>query len=512
MMGWLLGRLGRKATAKRMYAAAQQSRLTADWYSANSSEDYELSVSLRILRQRSRALVRDSAYAKRARTVIVSNIIGSGIGLQAGVISTRGRLNDRINDDIEQTWTEWCLAENCHMGGRLHFYDIERMLVAQLFEAGEVFIRKHFAPVGDSAVPLALEIIEAERIADENETPKTSPGFTTRLGIESDPYGRPVAYWVRATHPGEIRRDLAREGQIFRVPAREMIHLCLLDRWPQTRGVPWLHAGARRLRDMDGYAEAEIVAARMSAAYMGFIKSPDTPIADSESDGVQEREFRAGTIEHLAPGEDFIGWSPNRPNTAMDPFMRLMLREVAAGVGVSYESLSRDYSQTNYSSSRQALLEDRDLWRTLQQWFIRAFRAPLHKDWLDAAMLAGAIRTVPIETYLRDPGRYQAVSFKPRGWSWVDPTREVQAYRDAVGANMMTLSDVIAATGNGSDLEDVLTGRRRELDLMEELGLKDGAEKSSPEPADESVDTESESEIEDNGGPARVLNLRRRSG
>ena len=46
--------------------------------------------------------------------------------------------------------------------------------------------------------------------------------------------------------------------------------------------------------------------------------------------------------------------------------MRFMLREIAAGTGVSYESLSRDYSQSNYSSSRLALIDDRDLWRVFQ--------------------------------------------------------------------------------------------------------------------------------------------------
>ena len=49
----------------------------------------------------------------------------------------------------------------------------------------------------------------------------------------------------------------------------------------------------------------------------------------------------------------------------------LLWLALAAGCGPSYESLSRDYSQSNYSSSRLSLLDDRDLWRVLQQWWLR---------------------------------------------------------------------------------------------------------------------------------------------
>jgi HK97 family phage prohead protease len=131
----------------------------------------------------------------------------------------------------------------------------------------------------------------------------------------------------------------------------------------------------------------------------------------------------------LAPGEKWETHSPNRPNTALDPFMRYMLREVAAGTGVSYESLSRDYSQSNYSSSRLALLDDRDLWKMLQQWFIRNFREPLHREWLQAAVLAGAMPGIALAEYALDRAKFEAARFKPRGWSWVDPTKEVAAPR-----------------------------------------------------------------------------------
>jgi lambda family phage portal protein len=161
----------------------------------------------------------------------------------------------------------------------------------------------------------------------------------------------------------------------------------------------------------------------------------------------------------------------NSPNPALDPFMRYMLREVAAGIGVSYESLSRDYSQSNYSSSRLALLDDRDMWRFYQSWFICDFRYRIHKEWLQQAVLSRAIPEISLEQYGLDRSKFEAVLFKPRGWGWIDPTKEVQAYSDAIKAGLRTQTDVIAETAGGMDIEDVLAVRERELRLMKEKGL-----------------------------------------
>ena len=454
---------------KRLYATARNSRLLSSWVTPTSSADAELHASLDKLRDRSRALIRDNAYAKRAQAVVVNNVIGSGIGLQAEVVNQRGTLQENVNEAIEDAWEEWCCADCCHTGGALHFADIERLLVGQIFEAGEIFVRLHFAAFGASRVQLGLEVIEAERLCNDREIGDYH-GNVVRMGVEVDNFQRPQAYWIKAAHPGDLKVQLDNQQKFVRVPAAEIIHLKRTARWPQTRGEPWMHAVMARLNDLDGYAEAEIVAARASASYMGFIKSPELPSVDSQ-DAQSQVVMEPGLIQHLAPGEEFEGWAPNRPNPNMDPFCRLMLREIAAGLGVSYESLSRDYSQSNYSSSRLSLIDDRDTWRHLQRWYIRAFREVLHAVWLRQAVAGNAIAKLDQTSYFVAPQKFAAASFKARGWSWVDPTKEVAAYKEAVMAGFTTVGDVIAATGGGVDLEDILEARRRELDMMAERGL-----------------------------------------
>ena len=465
----------------RTYQAARPSRLTSGWATSTTSADSELVASLTNLRNRSRALVRDAAYAKRAKVIVQNNVVGAGIGMQAQVMSSRDTLRDDVNDAIEEAWREWSRAEYCHTGGTLHFCDFERALMGQVFEAGEVLVRKHVRAFGGSPVPLALELIESERIADELQYPvppgPAAPGAVIKMGIEVDRYGRPLAYWIRARHPGDYRFSIGETDLVERVPAEQIMHLRLVDRWPQTRGEPWLHAVARKLNDMDGYSEAEIIAARGAANYLFAIETPEAdnplaqPVSPANPAGEKEIVTEPGMTIKLAPGESWKPHSPNRPNTALDPFMRYMLREVAAGTGVSYESLSRDYSQSNYSSSRLALLDDRDLWRMLQQWFIRNFRLPLHREWLQLAVLARAVTAVRVEEYAVEPKKFEAVLFKPRGWSWIDPAKEVKAYKEGIKAGFTTVTDVISQTGGGQDVEDMITTRERELKLFEQANL-----------------------------------------
>lgn len=151
--------------------------------------------------------------------------------------------------------------------------------------------------------------------------------------------------------------------------------------------------------------------------------------------------------------------------------MRMMLREVAAGASVSYESISRDYSQSNYSSSRLALLEDRDNWMALQQWFIRAFREQLHNEWLMAAVMAGAIPEIDLVAYANAPEKFSAVAFKPRGWSYINPKEDVDAAISGIRAGLTTRTHEIARYGNGYDREDIDDMRRHELDAASDKDL-----------------------------------------
>jgi lambda family phage portal protein len=463
--------------SRRSYGGAAYGRTTADWIAQSTSADAELYTSLRTLRNRARQLVRDNEYAAHAmRRVIPNNVVGQGVRFQAQVMMRRGnRLDEKTNTAIEREWSRWTRAQFCHVAGKLSFQDIERMVMQETPESGEILVRMITRSFGGSRVPLGLEIIEADQLVD-NWSGRTQEGREIRMGVEVDEWQRPVAYWLYPRHPGDYAIAANAPSNTWqRVPADEIIHVALFERTNQTRGVPWLASTLQKLRHIGGYEEAEIVRARASACIMGFIESPeiDTPLAaddpmgaDDVMDGEKVFDMASGIVKELAPGEKFNGFAPSTPNAAMEGFMRFMLRSVAAGTGISYESLSRDYSQSNYSSSRLALTEDRDHYRVLQAWLIRTFHQRVFDKWLDLAVLSGALDLPAYETA---PETYEAVRWSPRGWDWIDPLKEVTAAKLAVRSGFTTVDEVVAA--KGGDVEETFKGLRRERDLSAEYDL-----------------------------------------
>ena len=456
---------------RRMFEGAMVGRLTNDWVTSGSSVDSEIWGSLRMLRNRARQLARDNDYAAQALRTIQSNVVGKGIPFQAQVKKQRGnKLDQAVNDQIEQAWQRWCRAQYCHTAGRLSFADIERLLIRSVAESGEVLVRIIKQPFGGSQVPIALEVLEADWLDDRMSGRTGENGNEIRMGVEVDRWNRPVAYWFLPKHPGDYLVTGSQQAQLgnpVRVPADEVIHLFVSTRPGQTRGIPWMASSIKRMHHLAGYEEAEVIRARASSALMGFITSPEGELqGDDVMDGERVSSFEPGVFKYLAPGESVTVPSMNAPDGQFEPFLRSMLRGMSAGLGISYHNLSQDYSQTNYSSSRLALLEERDNWRVLQEWMIESFHQRVFEMWLDLAVLSGAVQLPLYET---DPDRYRQVRWMPRGWSWVDPQKEITALREAEMAGYVTKAEIIAESGG--DIEEVFNQRRRELDLAKELDL-----------------------------------------
>lgn len=454
---------------KRAYAAAAYNRLVSDWMASSNSADAEMRGPLKVLRNRSRDLGRNNDYVRQFFREVQNNVVGQGIPFQSQVRMKRGgELNEKVNKQIEDLWWEWCKKSNCHAAGDLHFNDIERLAIREVAESGEFFIRLIYQKFGNSKVPLGLELLESDMI-DDDFNGISSAGNDIVMGIEKDQWGRRVAYYVKPKHPGDntTSRTNGNSRSAIRIPAEEIIPLGLIERWPQTRSVPWIASSILRLHHMAGYEEAEVVSARASASLMGFIQTPQGEVrGDDVVNGDRVTDFEPGTIKKLGPGEVMNVPNLNRPSGQLSPFMSFMLKGVAAGAGCSYTTISKDFTGETYSSGRLALLSERDSWKAIQQWMIRNFHQVIFEKWLDMAVLSGAIN---LEGYEMAPEKYNCPKWMPRGWAWVDPSKEVAAYKEALRGGITNYSKLYAEVGE--DLEEMLIQRKHEQDLIKKYGL-----------------------------------------
>jgi lambda family phage portal protein len=465
-----------KPQKKRAFAGAEVSRLTAGWNTSVQSADSEIKGSLKKLRNRSRQLTRDVDYCRNAIRAITDNVVGTGVRLQVQVRKQRaskgGKLDQKLNDQIERAWKKWGHANSCDVAGKLCFDDFTRQAVSAWAESGECLIRlirgKQF---GDSEVPFALQLLESDMLDEDYQGKAQKKGWEWRMGVLCDQWGRPQKYAFFSRHPGDtlfVNQPTAQERHIF-VDAKDVIHLAKFERPGQTRGVPWMASAIQRMHHLEGYEQAEIVRARASSALMAWIQSPE---GELEGDGITDDErvfdMSPGAIRYLSPGETVHVPNLDAPDGQFEPFLRAMLRALAAGIGCSYETISRDYSQTNYSSSRLSLLQDQEAFKALQYQLKEVFLERVYKEWLELAVLAGALE---LPTYQAEPNRFRMAKWLFRGWGWVDPMKEVQSAQLAVKSGFKTQSQILAET-SGMDLEEFLVARKNEIDLAEQLGLK----------------------------------------
>jgi len=366
-----------KPLKKRGFAGASTGRLYGSWNPGNLSGNAEVWRDLQTLRARSRDLERNDGYAKKFFRMVGSNVIGpKGIILQSTVLTNNKKPDQVARQRIEAGFKDFCKMGNCDVTGKYSFVDVARLAVTSMARDGEVLIRK--VKGHDNKFGFSVQLIEADHL-DENHHDELPNGNRIMMGIEFNPWGKPVAYHLYKTHPGEYRHAGRSYGEKERIPADEIIHLFLPWRISQSRGVPWIHAALTRLQMLDGYEEAEVTAARIAASKGGFY----TREGDSEYTGDDKvnnqpvQEIEPGTFEILPAGFDFKQYDPTHPTTAFPAFMKAVLRGISSAFDVSYNYLANDLEGVNYSSIRAGVLDERDVWRQIQQYMITHFYTPI---------------------------------------------------------------------------------------------------------------------------------------
>jgi len=449
--------------ASNAYKGAGMNRLLSDWIVSFLHIDDEIRGSARLLRLRARDLGRNNAYVKQFLVTTAVNVLGPhGIRLQAQVENNNGSLARDVNDRIEAAWDKWSLRPT--RDGKLSRVRFEHLLLKAVARDGEVFVRMHRSFAGNE-FRFALEAIDADMI-DLNYTLAPGRGPEVRLGVEVNADGAPTAYymWDRP----ERAAGVAPRTRI-RIPADEIIHLYDPDRANQTRGVTWLTSIMFPLRQLQGYTEAELVAARIAAAKMGFFsrktgEGGPTPDGEDVDTSSLQMEVNPGTFEILPDGYGLETWSPDHPNAAFPAFLKANLREIATGMSMSYNALANDLEGVNYSSLRSGMLVEREFWRSVQTFWIDAFLTPVYAEWLNMALLSGALKLGT-----RDFRKFLAVKWVPRGWAWVDPLKDVQASVAAIQAGLTSRTQVLAE--QGMDFETVLAELEAEDKLADQYDV-----------------------------------------
>lgn len=452
--GWGLRRIQARATAKmlaRHYEAAQGGRRTSGWRRSGADANTANRPALVALRELSRDLRHNNGWAKRGIQTIVNNTVGWGIMPKPG-----GRSRARSEAALE-IWNAWADSTACDFDGRLSFYGMQRLAMETICESGEVLIlRQPAATIDGLPIPMRLQVLEPDYI-DTNRNGLTGPsGGPIIDGIEFDKQGRRVAYWLFTQHPGGTGLTTTGFSSV-RTPADRVLHIYRVDRPGQIRGVPWLSSAITRIKDLDDFEDAELMQQKVAACFGAFVtdidsNAPAIGVTSTGDDGYPIEQLEPGHVAYLKPGQTVQFAQP--PRAQDSAFSIRVLRRIAVSVGVTYEDLTGDYSQVNYSSSRMGRLAH---WQNVHEWRWHM----LIPQMCDAVWRWGMGMAAEIEGWQSVPTAQWAAPPMPI----LEPDREGLAYQRLVRIGAMTWPQMVRELGEDpvAQLDDI-EALNKELD------------------------------------------------
>lgn len=446
------------------YEAAESSRIRK-FYRERGSQNEMVQRGAVAIRAQARHLARNHDLARGALRVLVNNVVGAkGIGVEPQPRRMDGSIHAEYAAALLEAYRDWCrFPEVTH---RLPWSRLQRAMVRAWMRDGEVFAQMITGPRADldhgTRVPFSLEAFEADLVPMDYAD--------TRLnivqGIERNEWGKPRAIHVLKTAANSISLPSAQDTR--RIPWERALHLATLDHIGQVRGVSEFASVITRLEDIKDYEESERVAAKIAAMLTAYVKRGTPDLYEPPADGATPREiaFRPGmVIDDLAIGEEIGLIDSKRPNPNLITFRQGQLRAVAAGLGASYSSTSKDYNGT-YSAQRQELVEQWIHYAVLCDEFTGEIVQPTWEAFVTAAHLSGVVR-MPADL---KPGTADDALYTAQAMPWIDPVKEATAWQILVQSGFASEVEAIRRRGgNPADvLEQIADFRKKAADM----GLK----------------------------------------
>lgn len=490
--------LGGSGSRPGGYGTHRKRRQLGEWNPSNGDADADLLPDLPDLREESRDLIRTSPLAAGAIKTKVTSIVGAGFRLNASVNRELLGLDDARADELEASFErEWRLfAESTELDleRACNFNALCRLVMQSRLESGDVLVLMPFIERPGGPYGLKLQVVEGDRLCNPNFK---ADDEKIAGGVERDKYGTPIAYHIARRHPGsrspragewDRREAYTKSGE------RRVLHIFDKRRPGQSRGVPDLAPVIELLKQLGRYTDAEIAAAVVSGMFTVFVKTPTgeglAPMQPQASVGGErtDKDFKLGNgaLLELAVGEDVTFADPKRPNTAFDPFVLSVLRQIGVGLELPFELLVKHFT-ASYSAARAAILE---AWRyfMLERSMLRdQFCQPVYEALITEAVARGRV-TAP-GFLAGDPiirKAYLGATWIGPGRGHLDEKKEADAAVVRIENNLSTKAEETAAI-NGGDFDMNLRQRRREIAAERDAGLSAAAPTSS-DPADEPDD------------------------
>jgi len=471
----------------------------SNWIPSRLPADFDLLPDLPTLVGRARDLDRNNGVAAGALQTLQDNVAGTGLRLGANPdYRSLGQTIDWAEEwsrKVESLWKTYAESTAVDIAGQLNFSSMTQLIFRSALENGEALALVMWQDRGlETPFRTCFQLIESDRLSNPYFKP---PTLNLLGGVEKDNFGRPLAYWIRRL-PQFLTSVFSVVGSEFlgptdsvmmqgftwdRIPAqttwsrKRVLHIHQKERIEQTRGRPILTPVIEQFRMLDSYQRTELQSSIVNALIAGVIETPldSATLADLVGGDPSEylaakNEYRValegGTMIPLYPGDKLAPFLPARPNAQFTQFCETVDRQIGTSMGLPYELLLKDFSKTNYSSARAALLE---AWRSFavrRAWLAEYWAAPVYRLWLEEAVGRGMIEA---PNFYENYWYYCRSKWIGIGRGWIDPVKEAEAAQIRMQSMVSTLE--MECAEQGQDYNEILEQLALEQKRKEQLGL-----------------------------------------
>lgn len=372
------------------------------------------SMDIATLRSRARESVQNNPYWKNANRTIPRQIVGRGLR------ATVSGPNSRVCERVQKAWDDWADSKLADASERLDFYGIQRLVMRSVVNDGECIVRRVQTKQG-----LSLQVLGGEYLSSAKDG--EIAGGEIVGGVETNEYGAPRAYHLFKRHPSRITAGV----EPVRVPYQDIVHMFLLERPQQQRGESWIAPVFTRLQDWDDYEDAALMQQKVAACFGAIYKG-----VQPEGDHEIHEKLEPGMVEFLPQGADVETITPPSSSGIRDHAL-INHRGVAAGLGITYEALTGDFSQVNFSSARMGQMQMRgNVVEWQEQIMIDLFCDVVWRWFLESLSLTG---DTPVSGLV--------VEWTCPAVDMVDPEKETVANTKRVRSGFASWSDVVRESG-----------------------------------------------------------------
>lgn len=445
-----------------------------------------------------REMAKNNAHVSRVLNIMVHSIVGSaGFSLYVNgydikkEVDTDGKVKyvevfDQYNSKaILDSFWDWAKRKNCDVSQRFSLNEIKNLTVRQLFRDGEVLILKQKGGKEINQWGFGLQMIDIARLDRTYNGENSKNGNRIIMSVEVDSNDRKVAFYIKRildnTGLPTVNKNNFKNEEYTRIEARNCIYLYRAVEAEQYRGFSPLLAGLESLEQLDGYTEAELINARAKAGNTGFFISNDETVKradlgavevqgeDDEGTGEFIQEVEPGTFHVLPKGYDYRETAATYPET-FDMFTKVILRRVASAWNISYETLANDRESVNFSSIRAGKEEDRDFYKSVQNYLIETMLDDIYEDWLKYAILNKTIILADGKPLaFEQMEKFKKHLWRGRGFPYIEPSKDAATSVVLINAGLSSRRRECEKLG--FDFQEVFDELAQEKKIADSMGL-----------------------------------------